>query len=90
MCNVSMAASCRHACMCLQQRPAAAPTLPVYWTGQYHNKIHIAMEYTSIFRSAIVYSIGEQKPLSIVAIEYAYIAQIPSNQAVKQNMPFSL
>ena len=48
------------------------------------------MEYKTIFRSAIVYSMGEQKPLSILAIDYACITQIPSNQAAQQNLTSSL
>ena len=45
--------------------------------GSYHDKIHLPMEYTTIFRSHIVYSMGAYKALSIVAINYLYIRQIP-------------
>ena len=57
--------------------------------GSYHDKIHLPMEYTTIFRSHIVYSMGAYKALSIVAINYLCIMQIPSNLTAQPNLtPF--
>ena len=54
--------------------------------GSYHDKIHLAMEYTTIFRSHIVYSMGAYKALSIVAIGFLCITQISINLTAQ---PFS-
>ena len=48
------------------------------------------MEYTTIFRSDIVYAMGEQNPLSIVAIQYTCITQIPCYQAAQPILTSSL
>ena len=58
--------------------------------GTYHDKIHIAMEYTTIFRSHIVYSMGAYKALSIVVINYLCIMQIPRNLTGHPNLTSSL
>ena len=69
-----------------QQHPGSRPSGYNCLIGTYHDKIHIAMEYLTIFRSPIVYSMGAYKALSIIAINYLCIRQIPRNQtATKSN-----
>ena len=53
--------------------------------GSYLDKIHLAMGYTAIFRSHIVYSMRAYKALSIVAINYLCIRQIPRTESTTKS-----